>query len=116
MEHVATREWPLGWLREVTRHQWLVLLVVWLGWALDATDFGLFSFVLRQAVTELVGGHASLPEIGKGGGLLTKVGLLGWAVGGCGFGIIPDYVGRGRTPPVTLLGLRPLPPRPCLAD
>jgi MFS family permease len=103
MEHVETRERPLGWLREVTRYQWLVLLVVWLGWALDATDFGLFSFVLRQAVTELLGGHASLPEIGKVGGLLTMVGLLGWALGGFVFGIIADYVGRVRTLAISIL-------------
>src|SRR5499433_3795713 len=103
MEQVATRESPLGWLREVTRHQWLVLLVVWLGWALDATDFGLFSFVLRQAVTELLGGHASLPEIGKVGGLLTMVGLLGWAIGGFVFGIVADYIGRVRTLALSIL-------------
>ena len=103
MAYVMTREWPFRWLREVTRYQWLVLLVVWLGWALDATDFGLFSFVLRQAVTELVGGHATLPQIGKVGGLLTMVGLLGWAVGGFVFGIIADYVGRVRTLAISIL-------------
>ncbi len=103
MEQVVTRERPLGWLREVTRYQWLVLFVVWLGWALDATDFGLFSFVLRQAVTELLGGQATLPEIGKVGGLLTMVGLLGWALGGFVFGIIADYAGRVRTLALSIL-------------
>lgn len=103
MEGTVTREWPLGWLREVTRYQWLVFFVVWLGWALDATDFNLFSFVLRPAVTELLGGHATLSEIGKTGGLLTMVGLLGWAFGGFGFGIIADYIGRVRALALSIL-------------
>jgi len=103
MEGTITQGSPIGWVREITRSQWLVLFVVWLGWALDATDFNLFSFVLRQAVTDLLGGHASLPEIGKVGGLLTMVGLLGWAVGGFVFGIIADYVGRVRTLALSIL-------------
>jgi len=41
--------------RAITRYQWLVFLVVWLGWTLDAADFGLFSLVLRPALTELLG-------------------------------------------------------------
>jgi len=90
-------------LRAVTRYQWLVFLVVWLGWTLDAADFGLFSLVLRPALTELLGFNASgalqpaqLAEIGKTGGLLAMTGLLGWAFGGFIFGILADYIGRVR--------------------
>jgi len=103
MEYVATRESSFHWLREVSRYQWRVLLIVWLGWALDATDFNLFSFVLRPAVTELVGGQATLPEIGRIGGLLTMVGLLGWAFGGFMFGVIADYIGRVRALALSIL-------------
>ena len=46
-----------GWFG-LSQYQWKVFLVTWLGWALDSTDFGLFSFVLRPAVTELLGGQA----------------------------------------------------------
>jgi hypothetical protein len=60
-----------------TRYQWRVFFVVWLGWALDATDFGLFSLVLKPAVTEILGGTGSPADIGKWGGLLAMVGLLG---------------------------------------
>jgi MFS family permease len=87
---------PLVWLREITRYQWLVFLVVWLGWILDSADFGLFSFVLRPALTELLGEQQGVAEIGRVGGLLSMVGLLGWAFGGFLFGIIADYVGRVR--------------------
>jgi MFS family permease len=87
---------PVGGLRAVTRYQWLVFLVVWLGWTLDAADFGLYSLVLRPALTELLGGNPSMAEIGKVGGLLSMTGLLGWAFGGFIFGIIADYIGRVR--------------------
>jgi MFS family permease len=89
--------------RAVTRYQWLVFLIVWLGWTLDAADFGLFSLVLRPALTELLGFPATgtlapdqLASIGRMGGLLAMTGLLGWAFGGFFFGIIADYIGRVR--------------------
>src|SRR6516162_756258 len=44
----------LSGLRAVSRYQWLVFLVVWLGWTLDAADFGLYSLVLKPAMTELL--------------------------------------------------------------
>ncbi|WP_428488153.1 MFS transporter [Rhodopila sp.] len=85
-----------GWLREVTRYQWMVFLVAWFGWSLDSTDFNLFALVLRPAVTELLGGHPTVADIGRVGGLLSMTGLIGWALGGFCFGIIGDYIGRVR--------------------
>ena len=87
----------IGGLRAVSRYQWLVFLVVWLGWTLDAADFGLYSLVLKPAMTELLGGNPPLADIGKYGGLLSMAGLLGWAFGGFLFGILADYIGRVRT-------------------
>jgi MFS family permease len=86
-----------GWVRDITRYQWMVFLIAWLGWSLDNTDFGLFALVLRPAATELLGGHPSAADIGRVGGILSMAGLLGWALGGFAFGIIGDYVGRVRT-------------------
>ena len=93
----------LGFVRGFTRYQWLVFFVVWAGWSLDATDFGLFSLVLRPALTELLGGQPTIAEIGRVGGLLSTVGLLGWAFGGFLFGIIADYIGRVRTLALSIL-------------
>jgi MFS family permease len=87
----------IGWVREITRYQWLVFLIAWLGWSLDVTDFNLFALVLRPALTELLGGNPPLSEIGRVGGLLSMAGLLGWAIGGFCFGIVGDYIGRIRT-------------------
>ena len=78
-------------------YQWRVFLVTWMGWALDSTDFGLFSLVLRPAVTDLLGGHADPAQLGRLGGYLAMIGLLGWAAGGFIFGIVADYIGRLRT-------------------
>src|SRR6516165_4473131 len=93
----------LGFVRGFTRYQWLVFFVVWAGWSLDATDFGLFSLVLRPALTELLGGQPTIAEIGRVGGLLSTVGLLGWALGGFLFGIIADYIGRVRALALSIL-------------
>ena len=85
-----------GGLRAISRYQWLVFIVVWLGWTLDAADFGLYSLVLRPAVTELLGGDPTMAQIGRAGGFLSMTGLLGWAAGGLLFGTIADYIGRVR--------------------
>jgi MFS family permease len=87
----------IRWVREITRYQWLVFLIAWLGWSLDVTDFNLFALVLRPALTELLGGNPPLSEIGRVGGLLSMAGLLGWALGGFCFGVVGDYIGRIRT-------------------
>src|SRR5580704_2693256 len=86
-----------GWVRGITRYQWLVFFVVWAGWSLDAADFGLYSLVLAPALRELLGGSPTPADIGRVGGIISTVGLLGWAFGGFTFGIIADYIGRVRT-------------------
>jgi MFS family permease len=92
-----------GRIRDITGYQWLVLFIAWAGWSLDITDFTLYGLVLRQALTELLGGNPTLAQIGSVGGLVTTVGLLGWAVGGFVFGIIADYLGRIRTLALSIL-------------
>jgi MFS family permease len=93
----------IGGLGAISKYQWLVFLVVWLGWTLDSADFGLYSLVLRPAVTELLGGNPPLAMLGKWGGLLSMMGLLGWAIGGFVFGIYADYVGRVRALATSIL-------------
>jgi MFS family permease len=85
------------WVKDISRYQWMIFLLAWLGWSLDNTDFNLFALVLRPALTELLGGHPTAVDIGRVGGILSMAGLLGWALGGFFFGIIGDYFGRVRT-------------------
>src|SRR5437763_11334095 len=92
-----------GWVRRITRYQWLVFFVVWAGWSLDAADFGLYSLVLAPALRELLGGSPSPADIGRVGGIISTAGLLGWAFGGFTFGIIADYIGRVRTLALSIL-------------
>ena len=96
MDTSAVAGGRVGGLGAISRYQWIVFLVVWLGWTLDSADFGLYSLVLRPALTELLGGHPAMSQIGSYGGLLSMTGLLGWAFGGFIFGIYADYVGRVR--------------------
>jgi len=97
MQQEQTMNGTLGWLRGFSRYQWLVFMACWLGWMLDGTNFTLFAFVLKPAVTTLVGGTASVEVIGRVGGYLAMTGLLGWAFGGFIFGTVADYIGRVRT-------------------
>src|SRR5262249_25175047 len=101
----ATTSTPadVGFPRGLTRYQWSVFLVVWAGWALDTTDFGLFALALRPALTELLGGSPSLADIGRVGGILSMVGLLGSAFRGLIFGMIAACLGRVRTLAVSIL-------------
>ena len=103
MDSSSVRTARLGWLGEFSRYQWTIFLIAWIGWALDATDFGLFSIVLQPALTELLGGKPTMAEIGRVGGYLSMAGLLGWAFGGFLFGIIADYIGRMRTLALSIL-------------
>ena len=102
MAEIGSRA-PRFSLRDITSYQWLVLFVAWAGWSLDITDFTLYGLVLRQALSELLGGSPTMAQIGSVGGLLTTIGLLGWAFGGFFFGIVADYLGRVRTLALSIL-------------
>src|SRR5260370_12604738 len=103
MDSSNVRTGRLTWLGEFDRYQWTVFLIAWIGWALDATDFGLFAIVLRPALTDLLGGQPTVAQLGEVGGYLSMVGLLGWAFGGFLVGIIADYIGRGRALALSIL-------------
>lgn len=103
MRSSSTAAASVSFPRGLTRYQWTIFFVVWLGWALDATDFGLFSIVLKPALTDLLGGNPPPAAIGRIGGILAMTGLLGWAFGGFFFGIVADYIGRVRTLSLSIL-------------
>jgi MFS family permease len=103
MSNTGAGEVGLGFPRGVTRYQWLVFFVVWAGWSLDAADFGLYALVLQPALKDLLGGSPTPADIGRVGGIISTIGLLGWALGGFTFGIIADYIGRVRTLALSIL-------------
>jgi MFS family permease len=96
-----------AWDKGVSRYQWLVLFVAWLGWVFDAMDATIYALVLHPALHELLGpgagGEAGSELIGRYGGIIFSVFLVGWAVGGVLFGVVADRFGRTRTLVVTIL-------------
>ena len=100
---VESRASMFAWSGEVTRYQWMVLLVAWLGWVFDSMDGTLFSLVQKPSMTELMGPGATDAAIGFYSSVVFAVMLLGWAMGGIGFGIIADYIGRTKALAITIL-------------
>jgi MFS family permease len=98
----------MAWTDGVTRYQWLVLFVAWLGWVFDAMDATIYAIVLHPALHELLqagatGVTVTSEQIGWYGGLVFSIFLIGWAIGGIGFGVAADYFGRTKTLIATIL-------------
>jgi len=89
--------------KQLTRYQWLVLLVAWLGWVFDSMDALIYAQVMTPALKELLGARASPQNIGWYGGIIFSIFILGWALGGILFGVLADYLGRSRTLAMTIL-------------
>lgn len=101
--HPAQPASLFSWTREVSRYQWLVLIVAWLGWVFDSMDGTLYSLVQKPSMIELMGAGASDADIGFYSGIVFSVTLVGWALGGIAFGIIADYIGRTKALVATIL-------------
>lgn len=91
----------------LTRYQWTVLAAAWLGWGFDIFDGILFNYVAPNCVPTLLGLEIGSPAAKAATlqwtGILTSVLLIGWAVGGIGFGYVCDRIGRTRTLLLTML-------------
>ena len=98
----AVRKSASPW-KQLTRYQWLVLLVAWMGWVFDSMDALIYAQVMTPALKELLGARASPQNIGWYGGIVFSIFILGWATGGILFGVLADYLGRSRTLAVTIL-------------
>lgn len=98
----------MSWTQGVTKYQWLVLFVAWLGWVFDAMDATIYAIVLHPALHDLLqtgasGGIVPSEQIGWYGGIVFSIFLIGWAVGGICFGMAADYFGRTKTLIATIL-------------
>ena len=96
-----------SWRHGVTRYQWLVLFVAWLGWVFDSMDSTIYALVLQPALHDLLrapgGGPVTTEVIGWYGGIIFSIFLIGWAIGGVLFGLLADYFGRTKVLVFTIL-------------
>jgi MFS family permease len=94
-----------GWksLRELNGYHWFVFAVASLAWVLDCMDQQLFTVSRDAAVSELLGPGAAPADVKEKSGYATSIFLIGWAIGGLGFGIMGDRAGRVKTLMTTIL-------------
>ncbi|MBV8207848.1 MAG: MFS transporter [Acidobacteria bacterium] len=95
MPNSASTPVPLPLTSNQKRGFW----AAWAGWALDGMDSFIYALVMLPALRELLprsGVSATTDELGKYGGLLFALFLVGW---GCAFvwGPVADRFGRVRT-------------------
>src|SRR5215510_13929544 len=86
----------VGWYRELTRSEKRTFWACFGGWALDAMDVQIFSFVIPSIVTAFTITNADAGFIGT-------VTLLTSALGGWFAGALADRFGRVRTLQITIL-------------
>src|SRR6476659_8223867 len=91
------------WYRGLTRYQWLVLTVAWLGWVFDIADSAVFNLTKIPALTEMVDAKQYKIQGPAIEGRIQLLFLLGWSIGGLIFGILADKWGRTKTLIVTVL-------------
>ncbi len=93
------------WYQTLSRYQWLVLSVAWMGWVFDIADTALFNFAKTPMLKDILGEAA----YGAGGsgpiieGRIQMIFLLGWSLGGLIFGVMADRWGRTKTLSLTIL-------------
>lgn len=90
----------LPWWKDLNNYHWFVLIVAALGWLFDTMDQQLFNLARRPAMQELL---APGQDLNFWGGVATMIFLMGWAIGGLGFGILGDRLGRAKTMLWTIL-------------
>src|SRR5947209_1311552 len=88
-----------GWasLRELTAAHWFVFVVCCLAWDLDCMDQQLFVLARDPAVADLMHLSGKDPHVTAMGAYATTVFMIGWAIGGIGFGVLGDRLGRVKT-------------------
>jgi MFS family permease len=89
-----------GWgsLGQLNRYQWFVFVICCLAWDLDCLDQQLFVLARNPAIVSLAGKEA----VAFWGPMATAVFMVGWAIGGIGFGVLGDRLGRVRTLTMTI--------------
>lgn len=93
-----------GWasLKDLTGYHWFVFVVCCLAWDLDCMDQQLFVLARDPALSTLMQKPTNDPKVGEMGTWATAVFLIGWGIGGIGFGVLGDRLGRVKTLTATI--------------
>jgi MFS family permease len=87
----------------LTGYHYFVFLVATLGWLFDTMDQQLFLLARNPAIRDLLNAGPTDPRIDTYSGFVTMIFMMGWAIGGLGFGILGDRLGRAKTMMLTIL-------------
>ncbi|MFO0951942.1 MAG: MFS transporter [Isosphaeraceae bacterium] len=93
---------PPRWYSGVGREQWVVLAASSAGWVFDVYEGQLFTIFKTPMLRDLTGG-AGAAEVDWHANVAFAVFLVGGAVGGLGFGMLADRLGRVRVMSWTIL-------------
>lgn len=89
------------WYADVTRYQWIVLIIASAGWIFDVYEGQIFNITRNQMLTDIIGPDA--PSVQYYGDLFLAIFLLGGTFGGLLFGSLADRFGRRPIMVVTIL-------------
>ena len=101
MPQTAAADRP--WYADVTRYQWLVLVIASAGWMFDAFEGQVFNITRGQMLADLMGPESSTERIRMWGDAFLAVFLLGGTLGGLAFGSLADRWGRKPVMALTIL-------------
>ena len=90
-----------AWYAEVTRYQWLVLIIASAGWVFDAFEGQLFNITRRDLLRDLLGNDPAAHK--RWGDYFLGIFLLGGTLGGVVFGSLADRYGRKPAMAATIL-------------
>ncbi len=105
---------PRRWYADLSRYQWLVLVIASAGWIFDTFEGQLFNITRGQMLGELIDARdpdelsveqkrGRLDSVKRSGDVLLGVFLLGGTLGGVAFGSLADRIGRKPTMALTIL-------------
>jgi MFS family permease len=83
-----------SWRHDVSRYQWLVLVIASAGWVFDAFEGQIFNISRDQMLAELLGVASGDPAVRYWGDVFLGIFLIGGTFGGLLFGWLGDRWGR----------------------
>src|SRR5437762_3807343 len=84
---------PAPWYADVTRYQWLVLVIASAGWVFDAFEGQIFNLTRDDLLRELLAAGTSQQRKFWGDFFIAAF-LVGGTLGGIAFGTLADRFGR----------------------